>query len=62
MKEAKGITILCSPSETKKENNRSSFVSGGSERIRTFETVASPHDFESCAFNHSATLPSIILS
>ena len=34
---------------------------GGSERIRTSETVASPHDFESCAFNHSATLPPLIL-
>ena len=34
---------------------------GGSERIRTSETVTRPHDFESCAFNHSATLPPIIL-
>ena len=34
---------------------------GGSERIRTSETVASPHDFESCAFNHSATLPLLIV-
>ena len=35
---------------------------GGSERIRTSETVTRPHDFESCAFNHSATLPPPILS
>ena len=34
---------------------------GGSERIRTSESLATPHDFESCAFNHSATLPPIIL-
>lgn len=35
--------------------------SGGSERIRTSETRKRPHDFESCAFNHSATLPSPII-
>lgn len=36
-------------------------VFGGSERIRTSETRKRPHDFESCAFNHSATLPPLII-
>ena len=35
---------------------------GGSEGIRTSESLAALHDFESCAFNHSATLPSTILT
>ena len=54
--EAKGF-------DSKNESVRYGFWNrGGSERIRTFESLATPHDFESCAFNHSATLPPIIIS
>lgn len=33
------------------------FYSGGDERIRTSDTLASIHAFQACAFNHSATSP-----
>ena len=32
-------------------------ISGGEEGIRTLDTVARIHDFESRAFDHSATSP-----
>ena len=60
--EARGFIIPSVPSKTKYESKLSILFFGGSERIRTSETVTRPHDFESCAFNHSATLPPPILS
>ncbi len=36
-------------------------VNGGRERIRTSGTVTRTSDFESDAFNHSATLPLVYL-
>lgn len=36
-------------------------ISGGEEGIRTLDTVARIHDFESRAFDHSATSPRRLL-
>lgn len=42
----------------KKTSKRTFFIiSGGEEGIRTLDTVARIHDFESRAFDHSATSP-----
>src|SRR5271169_3169169 len=52
---AKGLTLLAPPGMgmLREEEN------GGRGGIRTHGTVARTSDFESGAFNHSATLPSL---
>ena len=35
------------------------YIPGGDEGIRTLDTVAGIHDFESRAFDHSATSPMV---
>lgn len=36
-------------------------ITGGKGGIRTPDALADIHDFESCAFDHSATFPRILL-
>ncbi len=36
-------------------------ISGGESGIRTRDTVPRIHTFQACAFNHSATSPSIAI-
>ena len=38
------------------------WVGGGEEGIRTLETVPRLHTFQACAFDHSATSPSLMTS
>lgn len=45
----------------KRPNGRFFIISGGEEGIRTLDTVARIHDFESRAFDHSATSPRRLL-
>ena len=54
------MTILSKPNQPHKHlDSIDVYEVGGRERIRTSGSLATTSDFESGAFNHSATLPTI---
>ena len=54
------MTILSKPNQPHKHlDSIDVYEVGGRERIRTSGSLATTSDFESGAFNHSATLPAV---